>query len=97
MLDEPASSPWDRTAAGLWQKQALAVVALVLATLLSLWTLRAGWNLLVGGTGAARSREVVIWRDPVHELARDRAAGRGPARAAEADPAAGAAEDGTLP
>ena len=73
MLDEPLASPWDRNGAGLWHKQAFAVAALVAVTALSLWILRAGWNLLVGGPGSARSREVVIWRDPVHQLALEHA------------------------
>ncbi len=75
MLDEPAASQWDRSGAGLWRKQALAVVALVVVTILALWVLRTGWNLLVGGPGSARSREVVIWRDPVHQLAREHSGG----------------------
>lgn len=76
MLDEPASSPWDREGIGLWRKQVLALVALVAATAIGVLVLRAGWNLLVGGAGSARDREVVSWRDPVHQLARDLAAGR---------------------
>jgi len=71
MLDEPVAGKWDRQAGGLWRKQALAVAALVLVTALSLWVLRAGWSLLVGGSG--RGRAVVVWRDPVHQLARERA------------------------
>jgi Helix-turn-helix domain len=73
MLDEPAASQWDRNGAGLWHKQALAVSALVVVTALSLWILRAGWNLLVGGPGAASRREVVVWHDPVHRLALEQA------------------------
>lgn len=73
MLDEPSASEWDRNGAGLWHKQALAVAALVAVTALSLWILWAGWNLLVGGPGSARSREVVMWRDPVHRLALEQA------------------------
>lgn len=73
MLDEPAASQWDRNGAGLWHKQALALAALVVVTALSLWILRAGWNLLVGGAGAARRREVVVWHDPVHRLALEQA------------------------
>lgn len=84
MLDEPAASQWDRGGAGLWRKQALAVVALVVVTILGLWVLRTGWNLLVGGPGSARSREVVIWRDPVHQLAREHSAGAGSAGASAA-------------
>ena len=80
MLDEPAASQWDRGGAGLWRKQALAVVALVVVTILGLWVLRTGWNLLVGGPGSARSRELVIWRDPVHQLARDHSAALDSAR-----------------
>jgi Helix-turn-helix domain len=80
MLDEPAASPWDRGGTGLWRKQALAVVALVVVTILALWVLRTGWNLLVGGPGSSRSREVVIWRDPVHQLAREHSGGLGSAR-----------------
>jgi hypothetical protein len=75
MLDEPAASQWERNGAGLWRKQALAVVALAVVTLLSLWILRTGWNLLVGGPGSGRSREIVMWRDPVHELAREYSGG----------------------
>jgi len=69
MLDEPAASQWDRNGAGLWHKQALAVVALVVVTAMALWILRAGWNLLVGGPASAQRREVVVWHDPVHRLA----------------------------
>jgi len=88
MLDEPVSGKWDRDGAGLWRKQLLAVVALVALTLLSLWVLRAGWNRLVGGAGSGRSREIVVWRDPVHALALEQARQRG--GAAEGG---GAAED----
>ncbi len=97
MLDEPATSPWDRSGSGLWRKQALAVVALAAVTVLSLWILRAGWNFLVGGSGAARSREVVIWRDPVHRLASEYAAELDAARAAEAAAAAEEADFGAQP
>lgn len=97
MLDEPAASPWDRSTAGLWRKQALAVAALVVATALSLFLLRAGWNLLVGGAGSARSREIVVWRDPVHRLAREHAAEQGARRAAEAAAEAEEADFGAHP
>ncbi|MEZ4279536.1 MAG: helix-turn-helix transcriptional regulator [Myxococcota bacterium] len=96
MLDEPAASPWDRSTAGLWRKQALAVVALVAVTLFSLWILRAGWNLLVGG-GASGSREVVVWRDPVHSLAREHAEEQRARRAAEAAAEAEEADFGAHP
>lgn len=96
MLDEPAASPWDRSTGGLWRKQALAVVALVAATVLSLLLLRAGWNLLVGG-GSAGSREIVVWRDPVHRLAREHAAEQGALRAAEAAADAEEADFGAHP
>lgn len=76
MLDEPVAGKWDRESGGLWRKQVLAVVALVAATAIGVLVLRAGWNLLVGGSGSTRSRQVVVWRDPVHQLARDVAAGR---------------------
>jgi hypothetical protein len=75
----------------------LAVVALVVATVLSLWILRAGWNLLVGGSGASRSRAVVVWRDPVHRLASEQAADLDAARAAEAAAAAEEADFGAQP
>ncbi|MFO0691428.1 MAG: helix-turn-helix transcriptional regulator [Myxococcota bacterium] len=75
MLDEPVARRWDRDGVGLWRKQLLALVALVAATAIAVLVLRAGWNLLVGG-GSARGREVVLWRDPVHQLARDVAEGR---------------------
>ncbi|MBY0400436.1 helix-turn-helix domain-containing protein [Myxococcota bacterium] len=76
MLDEPASSRWDREGVGLWRKQVLALVALVAVSAIGVLVLRAGWNLLVGGGGSARGRGAVVWRDPVHQLARDVAAGR---------------------
>lgn len=75
MLDEPVARKWDRDGVGLWRKQVLALVALVAATAIGVLVLRAGWNLLVGG-GSAPGREVVLWRDPVHQLARDVAEGR---------------------
>lgn len=76
MLDEPVGSKWDAGTAGLWRKQALALVALVAATAIAFFALRAGWSLLVGSGGAGAGREVVVWRDPVHRLARDLAEGR---------------------
>ncbi len=75
MLDEPATGRWERNGSGLWRKQVVAMGALVAATLLGLFVLRAGWNLLVGG-GSGAGREVVVWRDPVHQLARDVARAR---------------------
>jgi hypothetical protein len=96
MLDEPVASPWDREGVGLWRKQVLALLALVAASALGVLLLRAGWKLLVGGDGAARSREIVMWRDPVHELARDVAAGRfvvHPDPTPDPDPDAGPASD----
>lgn len=80
MLDEPATGRWERNGTGLWRKQALAMGALVAATLLGLFVLRAGWNLLVDG-GSGSGREVVVWRDPVHQLARE--AARAPAAPAQ--------------
>lgn len=97
MLDEPAASPWDRGSAGLWRKQALAVAALVVVTAVSLFLLRAGWNLLVGGAGSARSRDVVAWRDPIHRLAREHADEQGALRAAEAAAEAEEADFGAHP
>lgn len=77
MLDEPVARRWDREGGGgLWRKQVLALVALVAATAIGVLVLRAGWNRLVGGGSASPERQVVIWRDPVHQLARDVAAGR---------------------
>jgi len=77
MLDEPVARRWDREGGGgLWRKQVLALVALVAATALGVLLLRAGWNRLVGGGASAPDRQVVIWRDPIHQLARDVAAGR---------------------
>lgn len=96
MLDEPAASHWDRSSVGLWRKQALAVAALVAVTAASLFLLRAGWNLLVGG-GSARSREVVAWRDPIHRLAREHAEEQGALRAAEAAAEAEEADFGAHP
>lgn len=75
MLDEPVARKWDRDGVGLWRKQLLALAALVAATAIGVLVLRAGWNLLVGD-GSARGREVVVWRDPIHQLARDVAEGR---------------------
>ena len=71
MLDEPVAGKWDRDGSALWRKQLLVVVALVAVCALGFWMLRVGWNLLVGGRGAAPSREIVVWSDPVHELARE--------------------------
>jgi hypothetical protein len=71
MLDEPVASRWDRDGAGLWRKQLLAVVALVAVAALGVWMLRAGWNLLVDGSGSKSSRDVVVWVDPIHRLARE--------------------------
>ena len=91
MLDEPAASQWERNGAGLWRKQALAVVALVVVTILALWVLRTGWNLLVGGPGSAPSREIVMWRDPVHQLASENPGALDSARGSAAP---GSATDG---
>ncbi|MEZ4333526.1 MAG: helix-turn-helix transcriptional regulator [Myxococcota bacterium] len=77
MLEEPAASQWDRQGGGIWRKQVIALVALVLATAIVVIVARAGWRLLVGN-GPSASREVVVWRDPVHTLARDVAQGRFP-------------------
>ena len=71
MLDEPVAGKWDREGSALWRKQVFAVVALAAAAALGLWVLRVGWNLLVGGRGAEPRREIVLWKDPVHELARE--------------------------
>ncbi len=35
------------------------------------WVLRSGWNRLVGGPDSEPSRDIVLWSDPVHELARE--------------------------
>jgi hypothetical protein len=78
MLEEPAAGQWDREGVGIWRRQVVAVVALVAATALVVIAVRAGWRLLVGD-GASSSREVVVWRDPVHTLAREVAEGRFPA------------------
>lgn len=85
MLDEPVAGRWDRDGAGLWRKQLLAVVALVAVTALGVWMLHAGWNLLVDGSGSKSSRDVVVWVDPIHRLAREVASHP----AAGAHPAAG--------
>lgn len=73
MLDEPVAGKWDRDGSALWRKQVLAVVALAAVAALGFWGLSLGWNLLVGGRGAAPSREIVLWKDPVHALAREQA------------------------
>lgn len=78
MLEEPAAGHWDREGVGIWRKQVVAVVALVATTALIVIAVRAGWRLLVGD-GPSSSREVVVWRDPVHTLAREVAEGRFPA------------------
>jgi hypothetical protein len=71
MLEEPVAGRWDREGSGLWRKQLLAVVALAAVTVLCVWMLRAGWNLLVDGSGSKPNRDVVVWVDPVHRLARE--------------------------
>ncbi|MBK7948633.1 MAG: helix-turn-helix domain-containing protein [Deltaproteobacteria bacterium] len=75
MLEEPVARKWDRDGVGLWRKQMLALLALVAATVIGVLVLRVGWGLLVGG-GSAPGRQVVLWRDPIHQLARDVAEGR---------------------
>lgn len=77
MLEEPVAGKRDREGVGLWRKQLVALVALVALTALAVIALRAGWRLLVGD-GPVPRREVVVWRDPVHALARDVAEGRFP-------------------
>ena len=62
---------------------------LVAATALAVVALRAGWRLLVGEAPSS-SREIVLWRDPVHALARDVAEGRFVVPAAPLDGADGA-------
>lgn len=82
MLDEPVAGKWDRDGSALWRKQLLAVVVLAAAAVLGFWVLRSGWNRLVGASGPEPSRDIVLWSDPVHELAREYA--RHPESAGEA-------------
>lgn len=94
MLEEPAIGSRDREGVGLWHKQVVALVLLVAATALVVIALRAGWRLLVGD-GSSPDSEVVVWRDPVHALARDVAEGRfpGPRMAPSDEPAAESESD----
>lgn len=75
MLEEPVGRRWEREGGGQGRKQILAAVLLVAATALVAFGLRAGWNRLVGG-GSDRSRAATVWRDPIHQLVDDVAAGR---------------------
>jgi hypothetical protein len=69
MLQEPAAHTWELHNAGRSLKQGLAgLVFVVLIALLFLGS-RAVWNVLLGEASGAASREVVVWRDPVHTLA----------------------------
>ncbi len=69
MLQEPEASAWERHGPGRSAKQAFAAGVFLLVLGCSVLGLRAVWGLLLGDASQPASREVVIWRDPVHLLA----------------------------
>jgi transcriptional regulator with XRE-family HTH domain len=69
MLQEPEASAWERHGPGRSTKQIFAAVVALLLLAFAALGLRAIWGLLLGDASQPASREVVIWRDPVHSLA----------------------------
>jgi Helix-turn-helix domain len=69
MLQEPQPSAWVRHGPGRSTKQAFAAIVILLLLGCVFLGVRAAWNLLLGDASRPASREVVIWRDPVHTLA----------------------------
>jgi transcriptional regulator with XRE-family HTH domain len=69
MLQEPEASAWQRHGPGRSAKQAFAATIFLLLLGCALLGLRAVWGLLLGDASQPASREVIMWRDPVHSLA----------------------------
>jgi transcriptional regulator with XRE-family HTH domain len=90
MLQEPEASAWQRHGPGRSAKQAFAVAIFLLLLGCTLLGLRAVWGLLLGDASQPASREVVVWRDPVHSLAA--ATGEAVDATGEIDPRPGTAQ-----
>ena len=69
MLQEPEASAWERHGPGRSAKQAFAAAVFLLLLVCLFLGLRAAWGMLLGDASQPASREVVVWRDPVHSLA----------------------------
>jgi len=69
MLQEPQPSAWERHGPGRTAKQLFAAVVFLLLVACVYLGVRATWNLILGDASRPVSREVVLWRDPVHSLA----------------------------
>jgi len=69
MLQEPQASAWERHGPGRSAKQLFATIVFLLLLGCLFLGFRAAWSLLLGDASRPASREVVIWRDPVHALA----------------------------
>lgn len=69
MLREPTTTAWERRSPGRGQKQILVGLSLLILAVVTIFVMRAGWNILLGDASTPDSREVVLWHDPVRALA----------------------------
>lgn len=69
MLQEPEASAWQRHGPGRSAKQAFAAAVFLVLLVFAFLGARAIWSLLLGDASSPASRQVVVWRDPVHSLA----------------------------
>jgi hypothetical protein len=69
MLQEPEASAWQRHGPGRSAKQVFAATIFLLLLGCAVLGVRAVWGLLLGDASRPASREVIVWRDPVHSLA----------------------------
>ena len=69
MLHEPSAHTWELHNAGRSLKQGVAGLVFVVLLVLVFLGLRAVWQVVLGDASRPASREVVVWRDPVHTLA----------------------------
>lgn len=72
MLPEPVPSPGRRLSLSRSVKQIFVACMLFLLLVTSFFILRSGWHWLLGTASTPASRDVVVWRDPVRALAKDR-------------------------
>lgn len=90
MLQEPQASAWQRHGPGRSAKQAFAATIFLLLLGCAVLGVRAVWGLLLGDASRPASREVIVWRDPVHSLAA--ASGEAVDASPEIEPRSGPAE-----